>query len=367
MRILIFLSHPAQFLFFKNAIKVLKDNGHRIFLLIKTKDVLSDLVDDSGWEYINIVPKERGRSRLSILWSLLRRDFKITRFAAWNKIELLMGSDASLAHTGKLLGIPCITILEDDYVVIKNLARLTYPFTTHILVPEVCDVGKWNKKKIGYPGYMKLTYLHPLYFRRDQSRAGVDTNTPFFLIRLSGLSAHHDFGISGINKNLLEKIIELIRDRGDLFISSENSLSNIYEKFKLNIPVSDLHHCLSYASLLISDSQSMAMEAAMLGVPSIRISGFAGRISVLEELEHRYGLTFGFQPENEKDILQKINDLIQTPDLQNVFQQKRNRMLNEKIDVTSFLIWFIEKYPDSAFQMKKDAKFTDNFIQKELE
>lgn len=361
MKILIFLSHPAQFLFYKNAVNLLKDNGHQIYVLIKTKDVLSELLDESGWEYINIIPWERGKSRFAIFWSLLRRGFKITRFAARNKIDLLMGSDASLAHAGKLLGIPCVTTLEDDYVVIKNLARLTFPFTTHILAPENCDVGKWHKKKIAYPGYMKLAYLHPQRFIPDLSKAGLNALTPFFLIRISGLTAHHDFGMKGLGQELLDKIVAKLEVNGKVFFSSETTLPEEYLHKKLNIPLSNIHHCLNFAKLLISDSQSMTMEAAMLGIPSIRISSFAGKISVLEELEHRYGLTFGFQPESEDGIIQKITDLLQMPDLHTIFQKRRQNMLDEKIDVTSFLVWFIENYPESGTIMQQNPGYVKRF------
>jgi uncharacterized protein len=361
LRILVFLSHPAQFLFFKNAVNILRDKGHMIFILIKTKDVLSELLDEGGWDYYNILPKERGKSRLSILWSLLQRDIKIVRFAAKNKVDLLMGSDASLAHAGKLLAIPCITTLEDDYRVIRNLARLTYPFTSCILAPEVCDIGKWNKKKTGYPGYMKLAYLYPHWFKPDPFKAGVSTLTPYFLIRLSGLSAHHDKGISGISTELLDKIIERLLKLGTVFISSEKAIPEKYNALKLNISVSDIHHCLGFATLLICDSQSMVMEAAMLGTPSVRISSFAGRISVLEELEHRYGLTFGFQPEAIEEIFQKIENLLSWPKLRQDFQIRMKKMLSEKIDVTSFLVWFIENYPDSKQIMRENPRYADRF------
>ena len=40
----------------------------------------------------------------------------------------------------------------------------------------------------------------------------------------------------------------------------------------------------------------MAVEAAMLGTPSLRFNDFAGKIGVLEELEHKYELTFAIPP-----------------------------------------------------------------------
>lgn len=361
MKILIFLSHPAQFLFYKNTIVNLRCNKHDVIILIKSKDVLSKLLDELGWKYYNIHPFKRGKSKLSIIKSLLIRNYKLFKFVRKNKPDVLMGTDASLAHIGKLLNVSCITTLEDDYEVIKYLTQLTYPFTKHILVPQVCSVGKWNKKKIAYNGYMKLAYLHPNNFSPNKSKVKLNLDTPFFLIRLSGLSAHHDYDIKGINFQFLDEIIEKLSKKGEVYISSENKLPDNYAGYQLVIPVSDIHHYLSFAELLICDSQSMSVEAAMLGTPSIRISDFAGRISVLEELEKEYGLTYGYKPDYKIGILSKLDDFLNKNELRTEFQFRRQHMLSEKIDVTQFLTWFIENYPKSVKIMKENPDYQYRF------
>jgi predicted glycosyltransferase len=74
------------------------------------------------------------------------------------------------------------------------------------------------------------------------------------------------------------------------------------------------------SSLLISDSQSMSVEAAMLGVPSLRYSSFAGKISVLEELEHKYNLTYGIQIGKEEELMRKLDFLLSMKNLSLEFQ-----------------------------------------------
>ncbi|MBI1838099.1 MAG: DUF354 domain-containing protein [Flavobacteriia bacterium] len=349
--ILIFASHPAQFHFFKNSISILKEKGNTVHLLVKTKDILTNLIDELGWEYHNILPTERKKNKFSIIKSLFLRNFRIYRFAKKHNIDLFIGTDASLAQVGKILKIPCITTLEDDYKVIKKLADLTYPFTSTILVPEICDVGKWNSKKIGYKGYMKLAYLHPNYFHPDRSKIKISTEKPLFIIRLSGLSAHHDFGIKGISHELLLQLISILEQHGSVLISSENKLNEELKKYQLTIPLADIHQYLSFADIVICDSQSMAVESAILGTPCIRISSFKGQISVLEELEHKYKLTFGFKPNETQQILNKINDILRDPNRKEKFQDLKNKMLNDQIDVTAMLSWFIENYPQSIEQI----------------
>jgi len=40
---------------------------------------------------------------------------------------------------------------------------------------------------------------------------------------------------------------------------------------------------------------------------------------------------------------------------------KREKMLKDQIDVTSFMVWFIENYPDSARIMKENPEFQERF------
>jgi len=71
------------------------------------------------------------------------------------------------------------------------------------------------------------------------------------------------------------------------------------------------------------------------------------RLAYLYELEHRYGLTFGFRPSEEEAMWAKILQLLCEPDLKAQWQAKRQRMLADKIDVTQFMVDFVERYPDS--------------------
>ncbi|MBN1185603.1 MAG: DUF354 domain-containing protein [Bacteroidales bacterium] len=357
MKILFYFGHPAQYHFIKNTIRCLRERGHNIILSIKTKDVLEKLLREDNEVYNNLLPEGRKQTKLQILIGLLKRDLRLWHFVRGKEIDLFVGTDPSLAHIGHLLKIPVLTVLEDDYEVISGLAKMTFPFTNYILAPSVVRVGKFSYKKISYDGYMKLAYLHPNYFTPEL----VNIKKPFFLLRLSQLKAHHDFGIGGLSDSLVDRIIATLSKHGGVAISSEKPLKNHYSRYLLRILPSKIHHYLANSSLLISDSQSMTMEAAMLGIPSIRFSDFAGRISVLEELEHKYGLTFGIKTDSPEKLFLKINELLSMPDLKKEFEYRRKCMLVDKIDVTAFMVWFIENYPSSAQIMHENPDYQYNF------
>jgi uncharacterized protein len=363
MKLLFYCGHPAQYLFFRETIRRLNNKGHQSLILIKTKDVLEELVKSDGFDYLNILPRERKNSKMAIGLSLIKRNLKLLPIILKEKPDVLIGGDPSISQIGWLLRKRRFTLTEDDYPVIKTLARLTFPFAETIVTPEVNNVGKWEHKKTGYKGYMKLAYLHPNVFKPEEEvLSKYKISGKYALIRRARLTAHHDFGIKGLNDELLDEIIRVLQENNITpYLSSESSIPEKHTAFQLNIEPADMHHILAFSNILISDSQSMSVEAAMLGVPSIRYSSFAGRISVLEELEKTYRLTFGIKEGKSKQLIEKLNELLQIGNLRPEFQARRQKMLSEKINVTAFLVWFIENYPDSIKIVKENPGIQEKF------
>jgi len=89
--------------------------------------------------------------------------------------------------------------------------------------------------------------------------------------------------------------------------------------------------------MYIGDSQTVAIEAAMMGVPSLRCNTFARRITILNELEKDYGLTKAFLPEESDNLLatvqQWLNDL---DDVKKEMKMRRKEMLGESINLTEW-------------------------------
>lgn len=342
----------------------MQTNGHKIEIIIKTKDILEELLESEHISYKNILAEGRKDTKLSMLMGLLKRDWRLAQFVLKNRVDIMVGSEPSLAHVGKLFGIPSLIAVEDDTHVIPYFASITYPFTRTILSPDSCDIGKWSHKKIAYRGYQKLAYLHPNVFRPDTKiieKLNCD-GKKIYLLRLSKLSAHHDFGIKGIDKELLSGLVKMLSKNGRVFISAEQQPYPEFQEHHLDIDVNAMHHFLYYCDLFIGDSQSMAVEAAILGTPSIRFSDFAGRIGVLEELEHKYGLTYGIKTSEPEKLYAKIEELLRTPNLKEEWQKRRQKMLSGKIDVTAFMVWLIENYPESAKVMRENPDYQLRFM-----
>ena len=365
MNILINIAHPAQFHLYKFVAKNLIDNGHIVHIVLNSnKEILLELLSGSGLPFVCLSSsKKRPKSILGRFFKLMLNDFRLIRFSYKNKIDLITGSTVEVAHVSWFLRIFSINTDDDDASVVPMYAATAGPFIQTSLAPMVCNNGFYEKKTIKYHGYHKLAYLHPKHFIPDINIAAkyVSLEKNYFILRFSSLDAHHDHGVRGINNDFAEKLINYLLPNGNVYISSERNLSNALEKYCLKINVMDIHHVMAYATILISDSQSMSHEAAMLGVPSIRYNDFAGRISVLEELENKYHLTFAISPDQPESVFIRISELLSYPILYDEFQYRRQLMLNDKIDVTSFFTWFIENYPRSKQIMKENPDYQYNF------
>jgi len=363
MKILFYLGHPAHFHLFRPVIETLKKNNHSIKILIKKKDILEDLLRIYNWEYVNILPKGRKDNFLSISLGLIKRDMALNNFIKNFKPDLMLGTSPEIAHIGRLKNIASIVVNEDDYKAVFLFSILSYPFATHILAPRSCKVGRWSHKNIPYNGYHELTYLHPNYFKPDKGKIeNLLKNTErYFIIRFAKLTAHHDAGKSGIDKSIARSIIYILKPHGKIYITSERELEQEFEKYRININPINMHHALYYADMYIGDSQTMTAEAAVLGTPAIRFNDFVGKLGYLEELEHQYSLTSGIKTSEPQKLYNLIKSLVAMPNLKEEWQERRQKMLKDKIDVTAFMVWFIENYPKSVQIMKENPDYQYTF------
>ena len=211
---------------------------------------------------------------------------------------------------------------------------------------------------------------------------GISVDSPYCLIRFSALNAHHDIGIKGINTEVAQRLIDILSSHGKIYITSERPLEPQFEQYRIHINPLDMHHVMAFASLYIGDSQTMAAEAGVLGVPFVRFNDFVGRIGYLRELEDIYELGYGIhasalpadstirradgsiQPSGVETLYERVEQLVAMPaeERKTVYQERREKMLSEKIDCAKFLTWFIENYPESVAETKKaDKDFWEKF------
>lgn len=344
MRIMIGIEHPKQAHFWKNIIRNLMKDGHEIKILTIDKDTTLRLLDAYGFDYD--VYGRHQKSMVMKACDIMVRTFRALIIAKRFKTDIFIEGTPSLSYVSKIFGKPHIMLTDTEHATLAYW--LTYPFTDVVITPS-CFKAKINPKKhIMYDGYEELAYLHPNYFTPDPSvldDLGLGEEDRFIIIRFVAWEASHDIGDYGFTNK--KEIVKTLEEFGSVFVTSESKIPRELEAYRMTISPEKIHHFLYFADLFIGESAPMSTESAILGTPAIFVS--TSRRGYTDELESKYDLLFAFSdPHNaEKKALEKAIELLKDRNTKKKWQKNREKLLNDKIDVTKFMTEFIEGYPKS--------------------
>ena len=352
LNILIDIGHPAHVHYFRNLYIDLKKGSNNLFVTCRSNSVAMTLMDHYGIEYIMLGSK--GSTVKQKIIKQAKYTVRLKRICSDCSIDLAIGASPLIVHGAIMNSVSSIMFDDDDLAVQPLTARFVTPFADTILSPDAL-AHENTKKTIYYPGYHELAYLHPRRFTRDANvlaKYGLSIDDKYYVLRFNAFKAHHDVNEGGMSIEQKRKLVSFLCNYGKVFITSEANLDKEFERYQMRIDPADMHHFLAFAQMLVSDSQTMTSEAAVLGTPSFRCNSFAGRLSVLEEEEKKYKLTKAFLPRQFDWMMNEIKDHLHSREAGFEWEVRRHRMLKDKIDVTAFWIWFIEKYPDSISLIK---------------
>jgi predicted glycosyltransferase len=353
MRIIVDVNHPADYHYYKNFILAMRKNGHEVLITATRKDVSLKLLDSSGLDYVNL--GSYGNSLFSKLLNLPLVDYRMYRAVKKFNPDIFLGlGSIRVAHVSFLMGKKSINF-EDTEIASQQMI-LRVPFVSTIWTPA-CYKGHIGKKQVKYDGYKELAYLHPDYFVPDKhvlEEIGQKVGDPLIVLRFVSWEATHDIGEHGL-KNRLEFIKELEK-YGRVLITSEAKLDSDLEKYRVDLPPERMHDLLYFATLYLGEGATMATEAAILGTPAIYLSSIKEKLGCIMELRQKYGLLYCY--DDQKEALKKAIELIQTPGISEAWKKNRDAMLADKIDVTAYMVWFVENYPESIDLVKKGPAAT---------
>jgi predicted glycosyltransferase len=354
MRVLFDLLHPAHYHLFKHVIGRLLREGHEVEIIARQKDCLGDLLAAGR------LPHHLIRRRRQSLFVLGMESIKAFRMALkmnrQKRFDFMVGISISTNPAARLGGSVAVMFEDDDAKVVPVFAKLGYPLAHYVVTPRCLEFEKHGKKHLTYPGYHELAYLHPNQFTPDPAirrQLGVNEGERYFLVRLVSLTAHHDIGARGLSTQQARQIVEKLSARGRVFISAETTVEPDLKQYLLPTPVDRIFDVLAGADLVVGDSQTMTAESAVLGTPCLRCNSFVGRISYLEELEHRYGLTKGFLPADFDKLIVQMEQWLSDPELKQKWAQKRQRMLDECVDVSEWIYDLLTRLYERHYLGKK--------------
>lgn len=359
MRILIDIGHPAHVHYFRNMANELIDRGHRILFTARRKDVAIDLLDHYGFDYriIGSAQKSTLRKLLGLFTTTIKLFFISLRF----KPDVLLNASPSAAFVA---WITCKTHISLEDTFNLEQVRLYLPFTDVVLTGDYPHISL-GKKETRYPGYQELAYLHPRVFSPDPTvidDLGVKESQKYAIVRFVAWAATHDSGHSGVSLVNKINLVNRLSKHMKVFISSESELPKELKQYKIMIKPEKMHSALYYADLFFGESATMASECACLGTPAIFLDNTGRAYTLDQQVSH--SLVYNYT-ESDQDQIEAIDQalcLAQNDDAKAVHLERSRKMMNTKIDLTAFLVWFVVNCKDKKTTIRNKNIDFSQFI-----
>jgi uncharacterized protein len=349
VKILIDIGHPAHVHLFKYFAWEMQKNNHLIYFTCREKEFEKELLEHYGFKY-----KSFGRKYATSLGKLLGLvEFDIKEFIEGIKFQpdvFLSHGSMYAAHAAWLLGKPHIAMEDTGN---WEQIRLYLLFTDVVLTPDVL----WSElgpKQIKYSGYHELAYLHPNRYAYNGLHGARISNIQedYALLRFISWKATHDKGQKGFSQEHKNELVRYLTSKMKVIISCEGEIPEVFEKYKYQIRTEQIHDVLTDAKIFIGEGATMASEAGVLGTPSIYVNTIKACNN--EDLE-RYGLVVNIQ--RSQDVMDIVEEILNINRIKEEWRKRLHKMLKNKIDVTAFLVWFVENYPESFEIMRENPEY----------
>jgi uncharacterized protein len=338
MRVLVDILHPAHVHFFRNFYSEMESRGHEVCITARDKDRSVELLRAFDLPYQQISSQKSGAGLAVEMAQRTPRLMKIMRSFRPDAMTGIMGPSIALAGALRLPRVPAVVFYDTEFAVQTN--RIVYPLAFSVCTPD-CYQGKVPGRHPTYAGYHELAYLHPNRFTPDPAvlnEFGLSPDEPYSIVRFVSWQAVHDGHERGLTVKQKTHLVELLQRRGRVLVSSEGPPPPELADLALRGPVEKIHHVLAHARLVVGESATMSSEAAVLGVPAVFIAT-TGR-GYTDDEERRYGLVRHFTDSQYDMALSAIEEILAAP--AQTWQAARQRLLDEKIDVTAWMVDYFE-------------------------
>lgn len=337
MKIFIDLGHPAHVHYFKNTIWILEKQGHSFLITARNRSLIFYLLNHYGFKFFS-----RGKGSNGIIGKLLYMiyaDFYLLYKALHFKPDIFLSfASPYAAHAAFLTRKPHIVLDDTEHA---KFGQMFYRPFSKVFINPSSFYKDFGPRQIKVDSFTELLYLHPEYFNPDphiKKKLGLREDEKFVLLRFVSWNANHDIGHSGLDEKTRNELISLFSKEYKVFISTEEAIDKTkYSKFRLPTSPEDIHSVLSQASILVSESGTMASEAALLGTPVIYVNSLPLMGYLIQLQKAKLLIHFN----NPSGVVHQAKKWINEPGIKIQKSRYANELVASKSNFTDFLIKYI--------------------------
>jgi predicted glycosyltransferase len=337
MRYLFFTNTPAHVHLYRHAIERLEAAGHDVLVLARDYGCTTALLDFYGLPH-----QVYGRcetTKFSLVRGLPGHFARIFRETLRYGPDLVFGVGAYAAPAGALARAPVVLITDSEPVAFDQF--VSRALADAILTPYTFrkDLGR---KHFQFRGFKETAYLHPDVFSADESvraELGLGPDERFAIVRLNAFGSHHDVNHGGFTAEQRRELIERLAEDVTVFVSDEGGEFAIEDSAArlFDAHPGYLHDALAEASLLVTDTQTMATEAALLGTPTIRSNTFVGEDDMGNFLElEAKGLVYN--TDDFAEVSSTAAEYVGDESVQERWQERRDDYVGELDNLTDVIV-----------------------------
>lgn len=274
MKVWIDICHTPQFNFFKPLIDELAAKGYEVYVTVldrgKTPKIVR--VELAGLEHVEVeVIGKHHMTKWSAIWDAnIIRIYKLIKWARGKNIDVAISTNIFTPLVGKLFGIRSYAF-GDDPQVFDFHPKGWWATKAYMCIYEWTMSKKPPKHTEVLHCLKEWAYLAPNVFTPNHQvleKYGVKPKEYIFLREVSvgtiNYASQAPQAILAV-KDLIAKLNMKV-----LFSLEEKHRRNEYPEdwILLQEPIEDIHSLIYYAAGLVSSGDSMAREAALLGIPA---------------------------------------------------------------------------------------------------
>lgn len=271
MVVLIDIGHTPQLNFYMQLIKQLAIAGNYVYVTVLKRGRLPKIAQHELSLINNVTVVPIGKHRMSKISAIVESN--IIRFAqllTWSvgkEIDVVISNGAIANMVGWLHRIPCYAF-GDDPQTWDYKPKLFFCNQSCYCIYE--SQKPLSDKAVILRCTKEWAYLAPKYFKPNPQvleKYGVKPKEYVFLREVSVGTVNYAGQASGAILGIQDLIP---KDKKVLFSLEEKDKRHLYPKdwILLQEPIEDIHSLIYYSAGLVSSGDSMAREAALLGVPA---------------------------------------------------------------------------------------------------